>query len=191
MQSPFVPLRALALAALVGCSSPHVVANVRPGADLTAYRTYGFLDELGTDGGDYRSLTSQILSHAAARELRARGYESSEAPDLLVNFYVRTAQRVRSDPVQSSFFFYRRGSAWPYRAWRGHGYESQVRAFSEGALHIDVIDRALREVVWEAIVVQQLTADELNDPSAWAQDAVALAFARFPGTRGTAVHPIE
>lgn len=181
-----LPLLWLALGCLVSaCSSTQVYATHDPSADFRNYTTYGFVPQLGTDDPQYGSLLSEFLKQAAARELEARGYRAAEKPDLLVNFYVRTQDRIRSHRSPSSFYGFRQLGFWNYGVWGGYvGYETTVTQYTEGTLHIDVVDRVLRQVVWEAAVVGRLTQGDLAQPQEFADHRVALAFAEYPFAAG-------
>ena len=95
---------ALALAALTaGCASePNTIINSDPQADFTKYRTYGFISDLATDSQGYDSLLSNFLKVAMSQEMDRRGLEYSPEPDLLINFYVNTREKITSRQVPTS-----------------------------------------------------------------------------------------
>ena len=59
-----------------------------------------------------------------------------------------------------------------YGVWTD--YETDIRQFTEGALHIDVIDTARKTLVWEAVAHQRLQ----NDDFTFEQEDVRLAVQR-------------
>lgn len=173
-----------ALAALVlaaGCSSPKLVTNLDPGTDTSAYRTYGFVSELGTDGQEYSSLLSQFLKDATTRELEARGFEPSASPDLLVNFYVQTKEKIYSTPSPSLYYGYRSSGPWSYGG--GFGYDT-VSQYTEGTLNVDFVDRGQRRVVWEAALIGRVTDDDREHLKETVDRAIAEVFEEFPFTPG-------
>ena len=137
-------------ALLVACAStgPNIASNADPTTDFGAIRTFGLMSPLGTDRpGGIRTPLSNMLATAVTQELEVRGLRQSDNPDVLVNFFVNTEQRldVRQVPTASSFHGYRRGR---YRAWGG--YETRVREFTQGTLAIDLVDPGRSMLVWEA-----------------------------------------
>ena len=107
------------------------------------------MQPLGTDRPDgIRTPLSTMLINAVTRELEARGMSLSESPDVVVNFFVNTEQRldVRQTPSASSYHGYRRGR---YRAWSG--YDTRVRNYTLGTLSIDLADPSRNILVWEGV----------------------------------------
>jgi hypothetical protein len=174
---------ALALLALAGCAStPQVSASFDESADFTRFRSFGFIEPLGTDRAGYQSLVSQQLVAAAQRELEARGLERVAAnPDLLVNFNASLDQRLRVTQVPTAvgvggFAGHRRGlySAWPmYR-------ETQIQQYTQGTLVVDVVDAARRQMVWEGLAVGRVTQTSAQDLAPALDRAVAEMFQQFP-----------
>ena len=53
---------------MAGCASgPDVRGDFDPAADIGRFRTFGFVEQAGTDTGDARSLTTLLLQNAAGR----------------------------------------------------------------------------------------------------------------------------
>lgn len=167
---------------LAGCASgPSIFVNEDPGAAFSGYRTYGFAEPLGTDRPEYSSLLSQYLRTAAARELEARGYRPGDEPDLLVNFYLETKEKIRSTSSPSpgvsfgGYYGYRRGY---YGVWSG--YETTVSQYTEGTLNVDVVDRERKQLVWEATVVGRIRDADREDVQGTVDSVMAQVFSRFP-----------
>ena len=166
---------------LAACSTtPRPMSNVDPGADFTAYRTYGFLDRLSTDNETYESLVSNFLKVAVAQEFDKRGFEYAESPDLAVNFYIKTSEQLRTRNVPTTSAYY--GWRDPfYDTWGGYGgYETQVDQFTEGTLHIDVIDTATNQLVWEGAVSGRVTDDVIANLEKSIDKAVKVTMSAFP-----------
>jgi hypothetical protein len=169
----------LALAA--GCASPpKVYVQQDPRADFGAYRTYGFVEELGTDGAGYGSLLSQFLKEAAARELEARGYRPSAEPDLLVNFFVRTKEKISTTTTPTGYYGYR-----GYDPWWGAGHETTVTQFTEGTLNVDLVDRARGQLVWEGVLVGRVREEHREKLRETVDRAIAELFGRYPYVAGS------
>ncbi len=174
-------LTAVAALALAGCSSgPKVFTNVNPAADFGSYTTYNYESTLGTDERKgYRSILSNYLIAAADREMSARGYKQSSNPDLVINFYVATKEKIRttSTPTTGGYYGYRA----PYYGVYG-GYETQTTQYTEGTLHVDIVDSDTEELVWEGIAVGRVTDKVRNNLEAAVNNAVAEVFERFAYT---------
>ena len=188
MKIRFKTFPAMALLAVLafaqGCAStPKTISNVAPGADFGSYRTFGFLSVLSTDKENYESMESNFLKVAVAQELDRRGLTYSESPDLIVNFYIHTQEKVRSRSVPTTGAYY--GYRDPfYDPWGGYGmgvaYETRVDQFTEGTLNIDVIDAATRKLVWEGAVSGRITDKDLRNLEQTIDEAVAAVMSDFP-----------
>jgi len=174
-------LGALLLLTLAGCASgPRIRTNQDPAVDLAAFRTYNFEPQLGTDRPGYTSLLSQYLKTATSRELEARGYRRSDDPDMLVNFYVQTREKVQtttspSGPSYGGYYGYRRGY---YDVWGG--YETRTTQYTEGTLNIDIVDARRRQLAWEGVAVGRVREETLENPQPRIDAVVAQIFEQFP-----------
>ena len=175
----------VAAAALAACATgPKVNADYDHSADFSAYRTYGFFDELGTDAAGYESLITQTLKSATRREMEARGYTYAETgADLSINFNAKLAQqtRVSQVPMAPMYYGYRRGY---YGGWGGYGYDTRVDQYVEGTLNIDVVDTARKQLVWEGVAVGRVTDKQREQRQAAINAAVAEIFTRYPFRAG-------
>jgi len=171
----------LMTAVLLGaCASTPQVSTARsPEADFSTYRTFAFHDPLGTDRGDgIRTILSQTLMQQARQELEARGYRyDAAAADLEVNFFSESRQVVEglNRPAAGVPYgiYHRYYGVWP-------DYETRIHQFTMGTLHIDVIDAARRQLVWEGIVQQRLQDEDFAFEAERLQDALREVFAGFP-----------
>ena len=148
-------LIASALVLMAGCAStPQINSNSNPNIDFTSFATYNFMQPLATDRPDgVQTPLSQKLMQAMSREMAARGYTPSDKPDLLINFFVVTEDRidVRAVPTTGSFRGYRRNR---YRTW--NSYRTEVRQYTRGTLAVDLVDADQRVLAWEAGAQQRL-----------------------------------
>jgi len=156
-----------------------------PGADLSAYTTFTFVDPLGTDRSGYASLISQQLKFSTRRELELQGLnyveEASEC-DLLVNFHVHLSEHIRTRSVPepymgASFYGYRYGM---YSAWPTYTTHTEIEQYSEGSLVVDLIDTARGELVWEGTARNSITDDTRRNTAKVLDEAVARMFEKFP-----------
>jgi hypothetical protein len=177
-------LGAAALLATAGCvTRPVIRAHSAPGADVAAYRTFGFFEKLATDDSSYSSLLSQYLKTATTREMEARGYRfQASNPDLLLNFHLGEKDKIegRAGPTFGLGF----GHGWGWRsgyAWGMGINDTDLRTTTEGTLTIDIVDRAKNELVWAGSAVAEVTRKSLDDPRGAIDRTVPLIFEKFPG----------
>lgn len=178
----FSGLFAAALLTMGGCATgPDVRTEYDRTVDFNAYKTFAFYSPLGTDRSGYQSIVSQYLKSATRRELEARGLRYEEAsPQLLVNFNAMLNEKLRVDSVPQmhmglGYYGYRGGiySSWPL-------YTNQVSSYTEGTLNIDLVDAARRQLVWEAVIVGNVTRNKLDNLQVAIDRAVAESFSKFP-----------
>jgi hypothetical protein len=177
-----------ALALLVaGCASgPDIRADFDPAADFGRFRTFGFVEQAGTDAGDARSITTTLLQNAATREMEARGYVRAENPDLVINFHGQLEERVdiQSRPAPTM------GPTWGYRGWPGStwggwgGTEVTTRRYNVGTLVVDLVDLQQRQMVFQGTAQGTVTRDMQRNREQTINDAVARIFAKFPFVAG-------
>ncbi|HKU13065.1 MAG TPA: DUF4136 domain-containing protein [Steroidobacteraceae bacterium] len=183
-------LWAVALAALAGCATtrgPDIRVNAAPDANFTAYSTFGFPDQTGTDRGGYSTLVTSYFKSAVREQMEQRGYHYVDAnPDLLVNFYAKVHERseVRSDPTFSAgygYYGYRYGlySAWPL-------YDDAVRTvtYPVGTANIDIVDARKKQMIWEGVAQGMVSDEDMNHPKESISRVVTQLFARYPGRAG-------
>lgn len=178
----------IALVALTGCATaPRVSVQQDSNTDFTRFQTFGFLEPLGTDRQGYQTIVSQTLRQSATREMQARGFRyDPQSPQLLINFGADLNDRMRvnttrqpnmSMNMQRSTFNHRGGF---YGTWPMYTQTTTVTQYQEGTIRIDVVDAGRRQLVWESAVSSRVTNSTRNDVPAALDEAVRLAFARFP-----------
>ena len=180
----FITLSLLFSTFLGACTTtPDTYSSVAPGADLSGIKTYGFLDQTSTDRPGYESLETNFLKVAVAQHLDRRGLKYDPAnPDVVMNFYIRTEEKIRTRQTP--------GAAGGYYGYRGGyydgfdgGYETRVEQYTVGTLTIDMIDLKKRKLLWEGTVTGRLTKKDVQNREATIDDAVADIFVHFPINR--------
>jgi len=170
--------------AVAGCSStPTVLVNADPTVDFYQYKTYGFMPTLSTDNANYESMESNFLKVAVAQELDRRGLLYSDNPDLLVNFYINTKEKIRSrsTPTTGAYYGYRAGYYDPWRGYGAHmGYETRIEQYTEGTLNIDVVDAKQKKLVWEGAVGGRITDKKIQNLEDTIDKAVAAIMSGYP-----------
>lgn len=179
---------------LAGCASgPDIRTDYDPQTDFSAYETFGWVPELGTDRAGYATLTTNYFKDAVRREMEALGYTyDAQDPELLVNFFARIRDRTetysRPDPVYTlapspiyfhgaGYYGYRYGlyTAWPY-----YGHDVQTYHYKVGTANVDLIDAEEQQLIWEGVAEGRLTSDELEQPGEAISEAVGEMFQKFP-----------
>ncbi len=171
------------VAMLSACSAtaPSIRIDYDRGVDLSAYRTFGFPTEVGTDRGGYSTLITQHFKNAVRRQMQARGYlYTEESPELLVNFYANLRERTEtrnSGPVVSyGYYGYRFGL---YQAWPLYSSVDTV-TYRVGTVNIDVVDAARKQLIWEGVAEGQVRDVDMRYPQAAIERVVASVMSRFP-----------
>jgi len=165
---------------LVACAAtPRVDVASDPGLGAARYATYTFHEPLHTDRESGEStVLSQLLRNLARTEMDSRGYTYVEQDaDLEINFFVETREKLESVPDADWGMHY---GYWryPYGVWGGYGTE-RIRQYTVGTLHLDIVDLARKQLVWEAIAEGRVRNDfsyEQDD----VRKAMAEMFAEFP-----------
>ena len=178
---------AVAAITLTGCASgPDIRADYDKSADFGKYRTYGFVSQAGTDAADFRSLSTQMLQNAAAREMEQRGYKRAENPDLVINFTGKLEEKVDVESTPAPYY----GPTWGYRGWYGAPYggwggtEVTTRRYNVGTLIMDVVDREKRQVVFQGGISGVVTKEMQQNREASINRAVENIFSKYPFVAG-------
>ena len=162
---------------LTGCASgPTIIVNAMPGADISSFQTYNFMQPLGTDRSNgARTPMSTWLINSVSRELNSRGMRQSDSPGLLVDFFVTTEERMDVRTTSSSMHSVHRShwnrgfSTWP-------SYQTRVRQYTEGSLLIDLIDPSTSTLVAETAASRRISDSSFSQEQA--DDLVAQLMAR-------------
>lgn len=178
---------AAALLAMGGCASgPDVRVAMDRSVDFTQYKTFAFASPLGTDRGGYQSIVSKELKAATQGEMEARGMRLvTAAPQLLINFSAVMTDKTRISTMPMfigmdagfGYYGYRGGM---YAPWPMYVDQTVVTQYKEGTLNIDVVDAARKQLVWEGVVTDTVTQEDLQNLPASINTAVTAAFAKYP-----------
>ena len=169
------------LIALAGCAAtPSTFANADPGVDFNQYKTYGFFDKLSSDKENYESMESNFLKVAVAQQLDRRGLKYSNEPDLLINFYIHTEEKLRTRSVPTAGAYY--GFRDPfYDTWGGYGgFETRVDQYTQGTVNIDFVDTRSKKLVWEGKIMGRVTDEALANLEQAIDESVELIMEKFP-----------
>ena len=169
---------------LAACASgPTVVTNKDPDADFANFRTFNFMQPLATDRGDTRTIMSTHLIAAATSEMETLGFQRADNdPDLLVNFFVSTQERLqtRTTPNVRASTHHR---SRRYGTWRGYSMSASTTTITqttEGTIAVDVVEVARNQLVWEGAASGRVTDSTRQNLEETVNSAVADIFAKFP-----------
>ena len=162
---------------LTACASsgPNITVSASPDANLRQAQTWNFIQPLGTDrNSGARSPLSTMLMSSMSREMAARGWQQSDDPAILVDFYVTTQQRmdVRTTPTSSVSASMHRSHRVHRSHWRTGWYstwptyQTTIREYTEGTLLIDLIDPAANALVAEGAAVDRIRSNEFTQADA-------------------------
>lgn len=167
---------------LAGCATaPNVVTNMAPSVDFRQYSTFGFYRPLATDNMGYESLVSNFLKVAMAQELDRRGLRYSESPDLMVNFYIDTEDKIRTRSVPTARSYYAYRGPYGYDPFLTYSmYEQQIDQYTVGTLNIDVVDVKTQRLVWEGAASGRVTDRAVRNLEQTIDDAVSVIMQGFP-----------
>lgn len=181
LQKTFVRLVVAAGCALVvACASgPTIRADGDPSVDFTAYKTFGFFEQLSTDKSKYATMLTGRLKDATRAELTKRGYQEAQQPQLLVNFSTNVENRteVQSTGTSAGFYGYRSGM---YGAWGSYPNDVYTTHYQQGTLAIDLVDSTKKQLVWQGVAQAKLTKTMLDNPGAAIGSVVADIFEKYP-----------
>ena len=174
---------------LAACgNAPVIRSDYDSRADFASYRTFAFMEPLGTNLAGYTTLLTERLKRAASSQMEARGYTYSAVnPDLLVNFQSQVNSKTEYVPPPPmpwgpNYYGYRMGF---YGPWPGYAFGPDMIQYTEGVLNVDLIDAKRNQMVWEGIgtaVVDDLQQANSED----SLDAmIAAIFAHYPFTAGS------
>jgi hypothetical protein len=170
---------------VAGCATQQkaeIRVNMAPDANLSAYGTFGFPEQAGTDRGGYSTIITNDFKAAVTEQMQMRGYRYVDSkPDLLVNFYanVREHTEVRSrPPLATGYYGYRYGL---YDAWPLYPKEVETVSYPVGTANIDIVDARRRQLIWEGVAQGRISDKDMEHPREVIAKAVAELFAHFPG----------
>jgi hypothetical protein len=166
------------VAMLGACATgPELRVSQDPSVDFSEFRSFGFMQDLGTDARGSRSMLSARLIAATTRELEGRGLQFvSNNPDLLVNFFsgLQTGIQATNMPIMTM-------PARNYGAWNGYRPAfASGQQITEGTLGVHVVERRSNRLVWEGIARDRLTEAMQDNADETVNSLIRSIFAEFP-----------
>ncbi|PHS54586.1 MAG: hypothetical protein COB01_00050 [Lutibacter sp.] len=161
---------------LASCSSVRVTTDYDTNADFTKYKTFAFYKK-GIDKVDISDLDKRRILKAVERELLALGFSKSEKPDVLVNIFTKSKEKIN---VYSDFYSYRGWYPWYY----GPNFGMHISKYTVGTLFIDLIDAEKKELAWQGIGSGGLiTSGNVTKKEERIKEFVAEIMSKYPPGR--------
>jgi hypothetical protein len=126
----------------VSCGSVRVTTDYDNEADFSTYRTFAFYKK-GIDKAAISDLDKRRILKAIEQALLQKGFTKSDTPDLLVNIFTKSRQKltVHNDRYYSGWY------PWYYGPHVG----THISNYTEGTLFIDLIDARKKTLAWQGI----------------------------------------
>jgi len=165
-----LPLMLLFLVA--SCNSIRVTSDYETSTDFSKYKTFAFYKK-GIDKVDISDLDKRRILKAVENEMLAKGFTKSEKPDVLVNIFTKSRQKV--DIYNDNMYF--GWHPWYY----GPNYGMHISKYTEGTLFIDLIDAKKKELAWQGIGSGALnTSGDAIKKEEKIKEFVAEIMAKYP-----------
>ena len=128
----------------------------------------------GIDKAEISDLDKRRILKAVESEMLAKGFTKSDNPDLLVNIFAKSIQKV---DVYNNNNFYYGWHPWYY----GPNFGTQISKYTEGTLFIDLIDASKKELAWQGIGSGGLnTSGKVDKKEEKIKEFVAEIMAQYP-----------
>ncbi len=177
----YTVLASLLLMLLMSCSSISVHSDYDKNTDFSNYKTYAFYKK-GIDRVEISDLDKKRILRAIERELNAKGMVPSEDPDVLVNIFTKSKEKI--DVYTNNYYgwypwYYGFGYGF-YGPGYGFGY-TNVSSSTEGTLFIDLIDARKKELAWQGIGTGILSySKSIEKKEAMINDFVTRIMTAYP-----------
>jgi len=154
------------------CSSVRVTTDYDTETDFSNYKTFAFYKK-GIDKVDISDLDKKRILKAVEHELLAKGFTKSEKPDVLVNIFTKSRQKVD---------IYNNNSYYGWHPWYyGPNFGIHISKHTEGTLFIDLIDANKKELAWQGIGSGALnTSGNMAKKEERIKEFVAEIMAKYP-----------
>ncbi|EAS20043.1 hypothetical protein BBFL7_02443 [Flavobacteria bacterium BBFL7] len=147
-----------AIVLLVGCQTVRVSQDYAVGTDFNQFKTYGYFKQ-GIDEADINDLDKKRILKAIDDQMLASGWTKSQSPDIMINIFTKTQQRV--DVYNNWGWNAGFGWGWGGLGWNNGFGGNNVNTVNEGVLHIDFIDAQKKELIWQGVGTAPIRS---NDP---------------------------
>lgn len=150
--------------ALLGCSGVEVSQDYEQGYNFAGLKTFAWKPDDNNEYGvkDNELLDTRIRT-AIVEQLSAKSYDLVEStrPDFYISYNLTVKQKLTSSGVSGGVSVGR--SSYGRHGGIGMSTGSQVRAYDQGTLLIDITETLEDKLIWRGVSTQ--TVDEHSSPS--------------------------
>mgnify|MGYP001822011172 CR=1 FL=1 len=167
---------------LVACSGISVRQDYEKGYNFSGLKTFAWLSEKDKKYGvEDNELVDKRIRKAIEGKLSARSYQlvASASPDFFVSYHLTIEQKLTSSGVTGGVTLGR--SSYGRYGGVGMSTGSQVRAYDQGTLMIDMTEPVNDKLIWRGISTQSVSASSGPEESAAIiNETVEKILAQFP-----------
>jgi len=142
---------------MASCVSVRVSSDYDKNVDFKKYKTFAFYKK-GIEKVDISDLDKRRILRAIESDLLNKGFTKSENPDLLVNIFTKSREKI--DVYNNNYYGW---YPWYYGGYGRYGFGfgpsayNHVNKSTEGTLFIDLIDANKKELAWQGMGTGALT----------------------------------
>jgi len=176
------------------CVSVKVSSDYDKKTDFNHFKTFAFYKK-GIDKVEISDLDKRRILRAIEADLLAKGFTKSENPDLLVNIFTKSREKINvynNNFIGWNPWFYGGfggfggfgpfGGLGPFGGMGfGYGAFNNVSTSTEGTLFIDLIDADKKELAWQGMGTGVLiTSKNITKKEARIKEFVTEIMAKYP-----------
>lgn len=176
---------------LAACSSGvQVRSDSSTTADFNAFKTYGFFQPMGIEGGYNSPVFGEHFRTAISREMESRGYRLASNPDLIVNVTARFDEQVKMTTYTAPYLsgaYYGTLAGPAYGSALGAGVAVGQRATrtEEVSVFIDLVDNSAERMAWQGVAVFEGSDKKAQELEKTINDTVSSIFAQYTYSAGS------
>ena len=162
------------------CASVRVSSDYDKEVDFNQYKTFAFYKK-GIDKVDISDLDKRRILRAVEADLLAKGFTKSENPDLLVNIFTKSREKINVyNNNYMGWYPWYYGGFGPYGFGMG-AFNNNVSRSTEGTLFIDLIDANKKELAWQGMGTGALASSrDISKKEARIKEFVTEIMAKYP-----------
>jgi len=178
-----LPLLLLFIA--TSCVSVRVSSDYDKKTDFKQYKTFAFYKK-GIDKVEISDLDKRRILRSIEANLLAKGFTKSENPDLLVNIFTKSREKINIyNNSYHGWYPYYYGGYGRFGGYGhygfGYGAYNNVSKSTEGTLFIDLIDANKKELAWQGMGTGALTTSkDITKKEARIKEFVSEIMAEYP-----------
>jgi len=184
MMKLYVSASVLLVLILFSCSTVDVYSDYDKKTDFSNFKTYAFYKK-GIDKVEISDLDKRRILRAIEHELKAKGMVVSENPDVLINIFTKSREKINVyNNSYNGWYPWYYGYGYGYGGYYGPGYGfgyMNVSTSTEGTLFIDLIDARKKELAWQGIGTGLLSYEkDINKKEAKINEFVSKIMMAYP-----------